>query len=207
MTEGPAPAPTRKLTPAKGFASVFLAVFLVVFLAGAAITFTLPETYMSVARIRAATPAQLEAFSSRTNFEAAARQLGLNRTYALRYGEDQPFDMERTIKVLHRTVQVRRIRGTDLAEVRVYSLIPAEAAQIANAIVHAGISSAAVVAAAERGGPPAVIDLAVPALKPARPNKPLNLTLAALVGALLGVMAGGVGARLAVARGREMQSP
>jgi LPS O-antigen subunit length determinant protein (WzzB/FepE family) len=43
----------------------------------------------------------------------------------------------------------------------------------------------------------------VPPLKPVRPNKPLNLALGALVGTLLGAMAGGVGARLAIGVGRD----
>jgi uncharacterized protein involved in exopolysaccharide biosynthesis len=48
-----------------------------------------------------------------------------------------------------------------------------------------------------------IIDRAAPPQRPTRPNKPLNLALAALVGFLLGAMAGGVGARLAIGVGEN----
>ncbi len=199
------PAPARKLTPAKGFASVFLAVFLLVFLAGAAITFTLPETFVGVARVRAAGPEQLAAFSSPANLQAVAQRLELSRTYARRYGESEPLSQGRTTDILRRTLQVRRIPGTGLAEIRVYSLSSGEAAEIANAIAESGTANKQVFPPEGHGSPLVIIDRAVPALKPVRPNKPLNLTLAAVVGIVLGVMAGGVGARLALgsAAGRE----
>lgn len=200
MTDAPDSPASRRPSPRRAFATVALAVFSVVFAAGAVITFILPETFLSTARVRASTPDQIEAFKSPATFAAVAEQLDLNRTFGQRYGDSQPITTERTVQILSRMVQVRPLRGSGLAEIRVFSLDPAEAAYLANAVAKAGVSSAAFtnLPVSTR---PEIVDTAVPAQRPARPNRALNLYLTACVAALLGIFAGGVGARLAVGFG------
>jgi len=199
----PPPPPTgRKLTPWKGFASVFLAVFLVVFLSGALITFMLPESYAAVARVRVISPELREHIASDEVLLRAAEETGLRRYLTEQYAESQPLSDERLLQAIRRSVQVRPIPRTDIVEIRAYSLSPRGAADLANTIAKD----------AQRAGspsPPAgriqIIETAVPPRQPARPNKPLNLFLSAAVGIVLGVMAGGVGARLAVGYDRTPQ--
>jgi capsular polysaccharide biosynthesis protein len=106
------------------------------------------------------------------------------------------------MELLRRVVQVRRIRGTELAEIRVEDLDRDEAAHLANSIARIGVTNAA--AGNSTGSTRLeIIDLAIPSTKPSRPNKALNLALGALVGGFLGVMAGGVAARLAIGFGRD----
>lgn len=200
MSENPDPLAARRPSPARAFATVCLAVFILVFAIGALITFFLPDTFLSTARVRAATSDQVEAFKSPANLAAVAEQLDLNRTFGQRYGDSQPLTTERTVNLLSRMLQVRPIPKSGLAEIRVYSLDPAEAAYLANAIAKAGLSTAAYTNQAA-GTPGEMIEAAVPSQKPARPNRPLNLCLSVCVAALLGVFAGGVGARLAVGFG------
>ena len=195
-------APPRNLTPGRAFASVFTAIFLLIFLSSAIITFILPESYMSVARLRAKTDEQMESLQSPEVLMAVIDRLDLRKEYAKRYGESEPLSTERTMELLRRVVQVRRIRGTELAEIRVEDLDRDEAAHLANSIARIGVTNAA--AGNSTGSTRLeIIDLAIPSTKPSRPNKALNLALGALVGGFLGVMAGGVAARLAIGFGRD----
>jgi len=192
----------RNITPWKAFASVFLAVLLVMLLATALITFIMPESFVGVARVRTTTPEQIEIFQSRSVLLAVAEQLNLPRRFAQRYGESEPLSLDRTFDLLRREVQVRRVRNADITEIRAYSLIPSEAAEFANAIAQTGITNALFTAANDRNTSPRILDLAVPDLKPVRPNKPLNFALGTLVGSVLGIMSGGVAARLALGYGQ-----
>jgi uncharacterized protein involved in exopolysaccharide biosynthesis len=119
-----------------------------------------------------------------------SRELDLPTQFAARYGEKRPLDEKRVEDLLRRSVQVQRVPATDFIEIRVYSRFPAECARWANEIAETG--------ARQARGPIRIIDKATPPLRPSRPNKPLNLALGAVVGIVLGTMAGGVGAKLAV---------
>ncbi len=192
------PTPRRNLSPGRAFTSVFVTVFLLIFLSSGLITFILPESYTSVARVRASTPEQAGSFESTAVLTTVIERLDLNKKYAQRYGETDPLATERTLQLLRRMVQVRPVRGTGAAEIRVQDLDRNEAAHLANAIARTGVTNAVFATASDPQGRSEIIDLALPALKPSRPNKPLNLALGALVGAFLGVLAGGVAARLAI---------
>lgn len=201
MNNAPLPASARKLTPWKGFVSVFAAVFLVVFLTGALITYLLPESYAAEARVRVRTAEQISVFESPDLLSSVAEQLNLHRSLGEQYGQDEPLSRERLAQIMRRSVQVRPIRNTEIVSIRAYDLKPEQAARLANAIAEAGIKEAAGTGLASSGV--AIVEQAVPPKKPVRPNKPLNLAVAALVGTVLGIMAGGVGARLAVGIDRE----
>jgi len=197
MTASPETPAPRNPTPAKAFATVFLGVFLLVFVAGGLITFTMPERFLATARVRVSAPAQLDSFHSDDTLAAVAKQLELSRVFAERYGQSEPVSAERTLQVLRRGLQVRPIRGTEMADIRVYSLDSGEAAQLANVIAQTGISNI-VKDSASIAEHPALVDKAIPSSHPAGASKVFNLVLAALVGGVLGIMAGGLGARLAI---------
>lgn len=181
------------MSPVRAFATVFLAVFLFIFLGSALVTFFLPEIYRANARVVAPDAAHLHLYQSTELLKEVSQQLKLPELLAARYGENKPLEDRRVEDLLRRSVQVRRLPGTDLIEIRVYSRSPAECAQLANEIAETGTRQAGHGSGAIR-----IVDRAVPPLRPSRPNKPLNLALGAVVGIFLGTMAGGVGAKLAV---------
>ena len=184
------------MSPARAFASVFFAVFLFIFLSSALVTFMLPETYSANARVAAPDAAQLQIFQSAELLKEVSQRLNLPETFAARYGENRPLGNNRVEDLLRRSVQARRLPGTDLIEIRVYSWSPVECAQLANEIAETGARQAR-----HGSGPIRIVEQAVPPPRPTRPNKPLNLALGAVVGIFLGTMAGGVGAKLAVGFG------
>jgi len=186
------------MNPARAFASVFLAVFLFIFLGSALVTFMLPETYSANARVVAPEAAHLQIFQSAELLKEVSQRLNLSETFAARYGENKPLGDQRVGELLRRSVQARRLPGTDLIEIRVYSRSPAECAQLANEIAETGARQVR-----HGSGPIRIVEHAVPPRRPSRPNKPLNLALGAVVGVFLGTMAGGVGAKLAVGFGGQ----
>jgi uncharacterized protein involved in exopolysaccharide biosynthesis len=77
------------------------------------------------------------------------------------------------------------VRGTRLVAITCYSDDPREAAMVANAVVDAYVEYAA-----EKNYPVhavEIMDRAEPARQPSKPNKPLNITLGAVFGALAGL--------------------
>jgi uncharacterized protein involved in exopolysaccharide biosynthesis len=186
------------MNPARAFASVFLVVFLFIFLSSALVTFMLPETYTANARVAAPDAAHLQLFQSAELLQEVSQRLNLPAVFAARYGENKPLGDNRVEDLLRRSVIARRLPGTDLIEIRVYSRSPAECAQLANEIAATGARQAR-----HGSGPIRIVEQAVPPPRPSRPNKPLNLALGAVVGIFLGTMAGGVGAKLAVGFGGQ----
>jgi len=80
---------------------------------------------------------------------------------------------------------VRPLRNTSLISISIYADQPEEAARIANEIVQTYKDR-------DNLGPfqVEVVDRAMPALRPIRPNKPFNLALGVLLGLVLGTGAG-----------------
>jgi len=181
------------MSPARAFATVFLAVFLFIFGAGGLVTFMLPAIYRANARVVAPDAAHLQLFQSAELLKGVSQQLNLPQVLAARYGETRPWEDKRVEDLLRRSVQVRRLPGTDLIEIRVDSRFPAECAEWANEIAETGARQARLGSGSIR-----IVERAVPPLRPSRPNRPLNLALGAVMGLFLGTMAGGVGAKLAV---------
>ncbi|HWH70034.1 MAG TPA: hypothetical protein VNT26_11660, partial [Candidatus Sulfotelmatobacter sp.] len=140
MNTTPVSPKAFNLTPLKAFTGVFLAVFLCVFGGSALITFLLPETFVSVARVRIAAAEQAGNFQSPATLGAVAEQLDLNRALGQQYGERKPLPTERTVDLLRRSLLVAPVRGTNLVEIRVYNHSPTEAARLANAIAQTGIA-------------------------------------------------------------------
>jgi polysaccharide biosynthesis transport protein len=135
--------------------TVILAVFLLVVLTTTAVTFILPETYMSTARIEVGkdTPdigsilgnqAQLgyDPYFIQTEFEKIKSTKVLNRVidelrltevWAKRYGTETLKTSE-AYKILLSQIDLRQSRNTSLIEIRAFSDVKQEAADIANKI-------------------------------------------------------------------------
>ena len=149
-------------------------VLLLMLLGTALITFTLPESFVGVARVRTTTPDRAEIFQSKAVLAIVVEQLDLTRRFAQRYGVGEPLSLDRSLYLLRRELQVRRIRNAEITEIRAYSRIPKEAAEFANAIAQTGITNAVFTSSAVDTGSPRILELAVPGFKPVRPNKLLN---------------------------------
>jgi polysaccharide biosynthesis transport protein len=135
--------------------TVILAVFLLVVITATLVTFILPESYSSTARIKVerdqsdiATLAGQQVMSTydpyfiQTEFEViqsevvlgrVVEQLNLNEIWGKRYG-GQKFTTTETMAVLKKQIDLRPVRNTSLIEIRVFSEQPEEASKIANKI-------------------------------------------------------------------------
>lgn len=176
--------------PARAFATVFLGVFLFIFLGGALITYLMPATYVATARLHAPDPEVARRMASTPFLEEVGNRLDLPRTMAARYGQTEHLEPRRVELLLRRSIRVIPNQQTATVEIRASTHSPEESAQWANAV--------AAVAQADDANAVKILETALPPARPARPNKGLNLAIAALVGIFLGTMAGGVGAKLAV---------
>src|SRR5688572_26383358 len=135
--------------------TVILAVFLLVVLTTTAVTFILPETYMSTARIEVgkdtpdigsiinnSTPIVYDPYFIQTEFEKIKSQkvlhrvienLRLTEVWAKRYGTET-LKISEAYKILLGQIDLRQSRNTSLIEIRAYSDVKQEAAEIANNI-------------------------------------------------------------------------
>ena len=135
--------------------TVILAVFLLVLLTTTAVTFILPETYMSTARIEVGkdtpdvgsiltpqAPMAYDPYFIQTEFEKirstkvlykVIEQLNLQNVWAKRFGTDT-LKIGEAYKILVGQIDLRQSRNTSLIEIRAYSDDKTEAADIANAI-------------------------------------------------------------------------
>jgi len=151
MTEKLANLCAFRGTPAAIFVAVFGVVFLVVFIISVAITFILPESYASTARIKVESDApttngQPLAYGSyfiQTTFEIIQSQLvlsnviarlNLNVEWGKKYFAGQTLKSSETMEMLKPRMQLAQVKNTKLIAITVYSDDKQEAAQIANAI-------------------------------------------------------------------------
>ena len=136
--------------------TVILAVFLLVVLTTTAVTFILPETYMSTARIEVgkdmpdipsiisgnSMSSVYDPYFIQTEFEKikstkvlheVIQQLGLQKAWAQRYGAEN-LRLNDAYRMLLGKIDLRQSRNTSLIEIRAYSDSKEEAADIANKI-------------------------------------------------------------------------
>src|SRR6185369_9445994 len=136
--------------------TVILAVFLLVVITATLVTFILPESFSSSARIKVerdqsdiASLGGQQALGSydpyfiQTEFEIIQSEvvlgkviesLKLNEEWGKRYNGGQRFTTTETMAVLKKQIDLRPVRNTSLIEIRVFSEKPAEAALLANKI-------------------------------------------------------------------------
>ena len=140
----------RPLTsPLTGFFTVFTVVFLLVLLLSIAITFILPESYASTARIKIENvennqpTAGYDPYFIQTSFEIIQSQivlnpvidkLKLNVAWGKKYFAGQTLKASETMEILKMRLQLAPVRNTSLIAITVYSDDRNEAARIANAI-------------------------------------------------------------------------
>jgi len=147
--------------PVKAFFGVAGLVFLTVFMLSTIITFLLPETFASTARIKlepdaAVAPGQnglpgaasavYDPYFIQTEFEVIQSEvvlgkviesLDLNTAWGKKYGGGNKLKTSESLGILKGRLDLRPIRNTSFIEVRVFSEDPKEAAQIANATAEA----------------------------------------------------------------------
>jgi capsular polysaccharide biosynthesis protein/predicted Ser/Thr protein kinase len=198
----------RKSTLPVGFMATFLLVFLLVFGTAVFITSILPESFISTARVKL-TPntteasqtsgtqstsgtydpyliqTECEVMQSEEILGSVIQALRLDQKWGQRYGNDRPLKPAEAMDLLKSRMVVRPLRNTSLISISIYADQPEEAARIVNEIVQ-------IYKDRDNLGPfqVEVVDRAMPALRPIRPNKPLNLALGVLFGLVLGTGAG-----------------
>jgi capsular exopolysaccharide synthesis family protein len=139
--------------------TVILAVFLLVVITATLVTFILPESFSSSARIKIERDqSDITGFMERgigvgydpyfiqTEFELiqsevilgqVIKDLNLNQEWGRKYGDGNPLKTPESMQVLKNKMELRPVRNTSLIEIKVYSDRPDEAARIANAIADA----------------------------------------------------------------------
>ncbi len=192
-------------------APIFITVFLIVAIISTAITFILPESYASTARLKVEPDVSsstngmaYDPYFIQTTFEIIQSQLvlaavidhlNLNVEWGKKYFNGETLKTTETLEILKGRLCLSPVRGTKLIAITVYSDDRNEAARVANAIADAYVnyrveSAGKVDGSKAPAGPPVVItDRAFPGREPAKPNKPLNITLGLLAGAVLGLAA------------------
>ncbi|HEY6167105.1 MAG TPA: Wzz/FepE/Etk N-terminal domain-containing protein [Verrucomicrobiae bacterium] len=139
--------------PLKAFIGVAMLVFILVFMLCAIITFLLPETYASTARIKigkntndsaaARDSSAYDPYFIQTEFEAIQSEvilgrvideLNLNQVWGRKYGTGSKLKTWDCLALLKARLDLRPIRNTAFIEIRVFSEDRDEAARIANAI-------------------------------------------------------------------------
>jgi capsular exopolysaccharide synthesis family protein len=137
--------------------TIILAVFFLVVLTATLVTFILPESYSSTARIRVERdisdipgmserqylPMGYDPYFIQTEFEVIQSEvilgkvitdLGLDQQWAAKYGGGERLKLSDAMEVLKKNMDLRPVRNTSIIEIRVFSDKPDEAARIANAI-------------------------------------------------------------------------
>jgi capsular polysaccharide biosynthesis protein len=200
------------------FVVLFLLVFLLVVISATLITFILPESFAGIARIKiepvAATESQniqtgynpqflqteFEVLQSQLILDQAIDALDLNTVWGRKYQNGERLKTSETLALLKSRLALRPVRNTSLVEIRAFSEDRDEAAKIANAIARAYTDYAATKSNAMQVQ---ILDSAHPAIRPVRPNKPLNIALGMVIGGVLGLGIGGLGAWVTVRLARK----
>jgi len=136
--------------------TVILAVFLLVVITATLVTFILPESFSSMARIKVERDrsdiadlsgqpmmGSYDPYFIQTEFEVIQSEivlgkvieaLNLNEKWGKKYNGSQRFTTTETMGLLKRQMDLRPVRNTSLIEIRVFSDNPDEAALLANEI-------------------------------------------------------------------------
>ena len=138
--------------------TIIVAVFLLVVLTATLVTFILPESYSSTARIRIERDATdinpidyrgalpggaYDPYFIQTEFEVIQSQviltnviskLNLSHEWGIKYGNGTDLSMVDTLELLRHSIDLSPVRNTSLIEIRVFSHDKDEAANIANTI-------------------------------------------------------------------------
>lgn len=210
----------QRSAPRLAFIVVFATVFVLVVTTSTLITFLMPESYSSTARVRVSQAVsdaiqkteshrplgsydpyflktQLEIIRSHAIRSKVVSDRELHKVWGKKYPGGDPFDNTDALALLMGQVELRPVNHTDLIEIRAFSDNPSEAAALANAVAESYREYRS------NSIPLEIVDKAVPSLRPVRPNKPLNIALGIIGGTLLALVAGAGMAGLAAWLGRR----
>jgi serine/threonine protein kinase len=210
----------RKLQSPGKFPVPFLIAFLAVFGVGSFIISVLHNSFASTARINLTPAApesagtdgqqtatgshdpyriqtELELMRSEWVLGVVIKDLELKREWGLKYGSGHELTQAETLALLRRRLDLHAVANTSVIEIHVTDDSPEQAARIANTIANEieqafrSRTTASDSAASTSGAfQVEIIDRATPARRPFHPDRPLDLTLAAVAGLLTGVIAG-----------------
>ena len=144
------------------------------------VTFLLPETFAATALIAPANhlmsvTTEVQKIQSHAVLDRVITDLKLGEEWGRKYKQPNALSLDRCFVILQAMTKVSEQPNTALIQIRAFSENKDEAAIIANKIADVYRSSS----------PGAtVIESAEPNSKPVRPNKPLNIVLGLLVGAI-----------------------
>lgn len=185
-------------------------VWLVIVVAATLVTFILPESFASKARIKVDPdqvnvsgnvtnvydplfiPTQLEIIRSEIILGRVIDVLNLNEVWGKRYLDGGRLKTQESLALLRGRLDVRQVPNTSLLEIRASSENPREAADLANAIAEAYAKwrldeiHGEAKGSLSGKGPVTVLERAVASTKPSRPNKSLNLILGFVFGGVAG---------------------
>ncbi len=179
------------------FARVFAAVFLLTCITSTVITFILPESYASTARVSvdADQTAECKVIQSDAVLGPAIDKLNLDAEWGRKYNAGQNLNATNTLSLLKARLDIRPEPNPRLIDIKVFSEDKNEAARIANAIADA---CSTYPRSTDNSATPApkveIAARATPGLAPVRPNKTLNMVVGVLAGIVLGSIAGGMAA-------------
>lgn len=190
---------TALIQPRKVFLKVFAAVFLLVLGYSIAVSFLLPETYESTARIKVENDppgtgydpyfiqTQFEIMQSQAVLDPVIDKLNLNVNWGKKYFAGETLKPDESLKILRSRLMLLPVRNTKLISISVFGDDKNEAAQIANAIADAyrDYRTKSQPEAGDSKPLPTlvqIVDTAEPGRAPVRPNKTLNITLGAVFG-------------------------
>src|SRR5215472_12139866 len=136
--------------------TVILAVFLLVVITATLVTFILPESFSSTARIKVERDqsdiqglqgqqgfagydpyfiqTEFEVIQSQLILEPVINDLKLNVEWGKKYGDGNPLKTDESMELLKGRLALRPVRNTSLIEITVYSDKPDDAARLANKI-------------------------------------------------------------------------
>ena len=137
--------------PLSTFITVSVAVFVLVLITSVLITFILPESFASTARIRLAEDVSKppDPYHLQTAFEViqsdvvlskVVDELNLKAEWGKKYSNGQSLKTSEAVAMLRSRVDLRPIRNTQIVEIKAYDDNPNDAARIANAIGDAYLS-------------------------------------------------------------------
>jgi capsular polysaccharide biosynthesis protein len=198
-------SPTK---PRKVFLIVAILVFFTVFGLAAIITFMLPKTYSSTARVRlnslppqtdanAALTAEADAVQSEPVLMPVIESLKLRQLWGRKIRVDEELKPWEGVTLLRRHMEMTTLPETKELEIAVFDDDGDEAARIANRIAE---TLCGLPANSTRG-----LELsqrAEPAIRPVRPNVPLNLVLGAMGGLGIALAVGGMAGWIVMALGK-----
>jgi len=129
------------------FATVFAGVFVLIFFTSVVVTFLVPESYASTARLRVensrGNPATydpyfiqttLEIIQSQAVLQPVVEELKLNEVWGKKYSNGELLKTSKTMGLLRQSLQASPVKNTMFIAITDYSDDRNEAAQIANAV-------------------------------------------------------------------------